>query len=445
MKFSCTAKQFNAALNTVIGAIPSRPNHPILANIFLKAAHQKLEIGAFDLSLSITAHLEVSVEEEGSFTLPAKHLSNIISTLPKEEELSFTIQPGKEEATLTCSGKRYNFRGMAASQFPQFPTIQLSTDHCALLTASVLGRGLKTTLFATASDETRLILTGVRLTLSGENVEFAATNGKSLAVVKESIHISGNQQQPPPEQKTKGKKNSSSPELTTLATTIPKNALKELQQLLGNPTESKDNFIVELHFNDSQIMFRGPNFTLVCRTLVGSYPDYQQLIPPSWSREASVSSQQLLAAVTRLATFDKHKIIRFVLNSTEQAISLYVEGKDIGSGAESLPALIEGEDLQIGFDADVLIPAIKAIPSSELRFSFHEPHHPAIINLPDSILSSATVLIMPVELGSESPKLNQSRPQLSSQTASTAIEELETESISTDVDEADLEPAALMM
>lgn len=473
MKFSCTAKQFDAALDTVMGAIPSKPNHPILANVLLKASNEKLEIGAFDLSLGITAHLEASVDIEGAFTLPAKHLSNIISTLPKEEELSFTIQSDKQEATLTCSGKRYNFRGMAASEFPQLPTIEPSTGNSAILTASVLARGLKTTLFATASDETRLVLTGVRLTLSGESVEFAATNSKSLAVVKDSIHTNGDKPEPPPEKKTKGKRKSPIPESSSLAITVPKSALKELQKLLGNPTESKDDFAVELHFNDSQIMFSGTNFTLVCRALAGSYPDYHQLIPSQWSREVSVSSQQILAAVTRLATFDKHKVIRFVLNSTEQVLSLYVEGKDIGSGAESLPALIKGEDFQIGFDADVLIPAIKAIPSSELRFSFNEPHYPATINLPDSTLSSATVLVMPVELGGESPKPERSaRRKLSSETSSAEVKEsevveeglsnelvsapvreieskeieaMETEATLKEADEADLELAALPM
>ncbi len=425
MKFSCTAKQFDAALDTVMGAIPSKPNHPILANVLLKASNQTLEIGAFDLSLGITAHLEASVEQEGAFTVPAKHLSNIISSLPKEEELSFTVKLDKQEATLTSAGKRYSFRGMAASEFPQLPTIEPSAGNSAILTASVLARGLKTTLFATASDETRLVLTGVRLTLEAERVEFAATNGKSLAIVKDSIHTNGDKQELSNNKKAKSKRKSASASSTNLAITIPKTALKELQKLLGNPTESKDDFPVELLFNDSQIIFSGANFTLVCRALAGNYPDYHQLIPSTWSREVSVSSQQILAAVTRLATFDKHKIIRLVLNQADQVLSLYVEGKDIGSGAESLPALIHGEDFQIGFDADVLIPAIKAIPASELRFSFNKANHPATINLPDSMLCNATVLVMPVELCSETPKPSQSSQKQPPETPPTALKESE--------------------
>ena len=410
MKFSCTAKQFDAALDTVMGAIPSKPNHPILANVLLKASNQTLEIGAFDLSLGITAHLEASVEQEGAFTLPAKHLSNIISSLPKEEELSFTVKLDKQEATLTSAGKRYSFRGMAASEFPQLPTIEPSAGNSAILTASVLARGLKTTLFATASDETRLVLTGVRLTLEAERVEFAATNGKSLAIVKDSIHTNGDKQELSNNKKAKSKRKSASASSTNLAITIPKTALKELQKLLGNPTESKDDFPVELLFNDTQIIFSGANFTLVCRALAGNYPDYHQLIPSTWSREVSVSSQQILAAVTRLATFDKHKIIRLVLNQADQVLSLYVEGKDIGSGAESIPALINGDDLQIGFDADVLIPAIKAIPTSELVLKFNQSNTPATINAVASPLSTATVLVMPVELCSETTISSSSIP-----------------------------------
>lgn len=410
MKLLCSAKQLSDALATVMGAIPTKPNHPILANVLLKASGKTVEVKAFDLSLGITARLEATVEQEGAFTLPAKHLFTIVSSLKSEEELSFAIELDKQEATLTSAGKRYKFRGMPASDFPELPTIEPSTGQFVTLNASILSRGLKGTLFATANDETKQVLTGVRLTVEGESVEFAATNSKVLAVVKDAVNTNGDKPEFNSDNKRKGKRKSSVSPSSNLAITVPGYALKELQKLLGNPTESKDDFQVRLHFNDSQIVFTGSNFSLVCRALAGKYPDYSQLIPSDWRRELHASKQQLLAAVSRLATFDKHKIIRLVINHADQVLSLYVEGKDIGSGSESIPALINGDDLQIGFDADVLIPAIKAISTSELLLKFNRSNAPATINAVASPLSTATVLVMPVELCSETTISSSSIP-----------------------------------
>lgn len=430
MKFSCPAKQLTTALNTVMGAIPTKPNHPILAHVLLLATPQTIEVRAFDLNLGITAQFNAPVEVEGALTLPAKHLLNLIASLPKDEELSFEVELNQTEAILTSAGKRYTFRGFKASQFPQLPTEFPLTVPAIRLTATVLARGLKTTLFAATTDEMKPVLSGIRLTVEAEQVEFAATNGKVLAVVQDSIPTHENQQQSETTKKHKTKRKSLPSASSQWGITIPKTALKELQKLLGNPTDNLTDSEVLLHFNESQILFTSATFSLVCRALTGDYPDYTQLIPKQWSHEVTVSSHQLLAAVTRLATFDKHKIIRLVLNPTEQVISLYGQGQDIGSGAESLPALIQGEGLEIGFDADVLIPALKAIPTSEVRFSFNEANTPATLNTVANSLGTATVLVMPVELWSTEP------PSLSSTSQALTVSSDEFQSIDTEPEEA---------
>jgi len=430
MKFSCPAKQLTTALNTVMGAIPTKPNHPILAHVLLLATPQTIEVRAFDLSLGITAQFNAPVEVEGASTLPAKHLLNLIASLPKDEELSFEMELNQTEAILTSAGKRYTFRGFKASQFPQLPTEFPLTVPAIRLTATVLARGLKTTLFAATTDEMKPVLSGIRLTVEADQVEFAATNGKVLAVVQDSIPTHENKQQSETTKKHKTKRKSLPSASSQWGITIPKTALKELQKLLGNPTDNLTDSEVLLHFNESQILFTSATFSLVCRALTGDYPDYTLLIPKQWSHEVTVSSHQLLAAVTRLATFDKHKIIRLVLNPTEQVISLYGQGQDIGSGAESLPALIQGEGLEIGFDADVLIPALKAIPTSEVRFSFNEANTPATLNTVANSLGTATVLVMPVELWSTEP------PSLSSTSQALTVSSDEFQSIDTEPEEA---------
>ena len=60
----------------------------------------------------------------------------------------------------------------------------------ASVSAESILEGLKGALFATSSDETKQVLTGMHVVAEPENLEFAATDGHRLAVVQ-SVDESG--------------------------------------------------------------------------------------------------------------------------------------------------------------------------------------------------------------------------------------------------------------
>ncbi|OZH53141.1 hypothetical protein AFK68_19665 [Hydrocoleum sp. CS-953] len=51
MKLTCTQGDLSSNLSLVSRAVPSRPNHPVLANVLLTAdlENQRLELTGFDL------------------------------------------------------------------------------------------------------------------------------------------------------------------------------------------------------------------------------------------------------------------------------------------------------------------------------------------------------------------------------------------------------------
>jgi len=55
MKLTCTQSDLNSNLSLVSRAVPSRPNHPVLANVLLAAdaENQRLELTGFDLGLGV--------------------------------------------------------------------------------------------------------------------------------------------------------------------------------------------------------------------------------------------------------------------------------------------------------------------------------------------------------------------------------------------------------
>lgn len=288
MKLVCNQSDLSTHLSLVSRAVPSRPTHPVLANVLLQAdvSTQRVSLTAFDLSLGIRTSFPAEIETGGEITLPAKLLNDIVSRLPEgaialEDEAEETLR-----ATITSASGRYQVRGMGVEEFPELPVLEKS--EAVNLSAEALIEGLKGSLFATSADETKQVLTGLHLTVQQDTLEFAATDGHRLAVVQtanESLE---------------------SEELSQLEVTVPAKALRELERMLGirQSTEA-----VTLNFDQGQIIFEWADQRLTSRTLEGQYPAYRQLIPHRFERQISLERRHLLNALERIAVLADQKTI----------------------------------------------------------------------------------------------------------------------------------------
>lgn len=386
MKLVCTQSDLNTNLSLVSRAVPSRPTHPVLGNVLFTAdiATQQVQLTAFDLSLGIQTSFAATVETGGKITIPAKLLNDIVSRLPDgeitlEDQATETDEGDSILVTLTSASGRYQMRGMGAEEFPELPQVK---KGCAIqLSAEALTEGLGGSLFATSSDETKQVLTGVHLTMQQDSVEFAATDGHRLAVV-----LTTNQKTEEDTQATND---------TALEFTLPARALRELERMVGMRQSSE---AVLLHFEQGQIVFQGGEHRLTSRTLEGQYPAYRQLIPNQFQRQITIDRRQLLSAVERIAVLadQKNNIVKFSINSDHQELSISVEAQDVGSGRESMPAQVSGESLDIAFNVKYLIDGLKALSTSEIQMQMNTADSPVILTPLGGL--KMTYLIMPVQI-----------------------------------------------
>ncbi|MEO1402766.1 MAG: DNA polymerase III subunit beta [Cyanobacteria bacterium J06635_1] len=382
MKFVCSQSELNTHLSMVGRAVPSRPTKPVLSNILLKADDdaQQITLIGFDETLGIQTRFPAQVDEKGTLTLPAKLLSDIVARLPSEDlELS-----GSEEdavVTLTCSSGEYQVRGMGAEDYPALPEVE--AGQLAQLSAEAVLEGLHGALFATSSDETKQVLTGVHLTAEPDNLEFAATDGHRLAVVKTV------------DEDDDDDKADKAP--LTLEVTVPGKALRELERTmqLYQGTEP-----ISLRFDPTQVVFELGDQRITTRLLEGQYPNYRQLIPQQFERQLTLDRKQFMAALERIAVLadQRNNIVKLSVISSEQSIALSVEAQEVGSGREVLPAQITGEDLDIAFNVRYLLEGLKALPSTEVQIQCNSATSPAILTPLSGM--KMTYLVMPVQIRS---------------------------------------------
>lgn len=393
MKLVCSQAQLSTNLSLVSRAVPSRPTHPILANVLLVAdvETQQVSLTAFDLSLGIKTSFSAEVIAGGAIALPAKLLNDIVSRLLDGEiELEETSAAPLGITIVSASG-RYQVRGMEVEEFPELPVIEAGV--AVYLPVEAFIEGLRSTLFATSSNELNQLLTGLHIIVGQDTLEFAATDGHRLAVVETP----------------------NSTELpvasASLEVTIPSKSLRELEKMLsmGSSAESlggdapsanlsKKTEPLAMQFDQGQVIFEWANRRLTSRVLEGQYPAYRQLIPRQFERQVTIERKLLINALERIAVMadQKQNIVKFTLDDINQQIALSVETRDIGSGREIISVLSSGEDLEFAFNIKYLMDGLKALPTNEIQMEVHTATSPIIFTPLGSL--KMTYLIMPVQI-----------------------------------------------
>jgi DNA polymerase III subunit beta len=384
MKLICTQNELNAHLSLVSRVVPSRPSHPVLANVLLNANEetQQVSLTGFDLSLGVQTSFKVQVEEGGTLTLPAKLLGDIVSRLPDGE---IVLDGGDETlVTLTCAAGRYQVRGMGAEEYPELPT--LVDGSVAYLPVEALLEGLRGSLFSTSADETKQVLTGVHIAVDEDGMEFAATDGHRLAVV-ETTNLQPEGEAAESQKNHKGK----------FDVTVPGKALRELERMIQSNASAEP---IAIRFDQGQLIVEWSNQRLTSRLLEGQYPNYRQLIPKQFSRQMTCDRRLLTSALERIAVLadQKNSIVKFTLTTADQEIILSVDAQDVGSGREAIPAQISGDDLEIAFNVKYLLEGLKALSTAEVQMQFNTATSPSILTPLGGM--KMTYLVMPVQVRS---------------------------------------------
>ena len=379
MKFVCPQSELNTHLSLVSRVVPSRPSKPVLSNVLIKVDEtaQQITLIGFDETMGVQTAFKATVEEPGELTLPAKLLESIVSRLPSED---ITLQETEEDAsvTITCSSGEYQVRGLSAEDYPNLPLVE--NGQVAQLSPEALLAGLRGALFATSADETKQVLTGVHLIAETDTLEFAATDGHRLAVVKTTDESGAD---------------ATASEDSLMDVTVPAKALRELEKMLQVYASSDP---IALRFDRTQVIFELGGQRLTTRLLEGQYPNYRQLVPKQFERQITIDRKLLSSALERIAVLadQKNNIVKLSLDPDQQTVAISVEAQEVGSGREVVAAQITGDALDIAFNVRYLLDGLKALETNEVQMQCNTATSPSVI-VPLGELQM-TYLVMPVQI-----------------------------------------------
>ncbi len=373
MKVSILQENLSKGLNIVSRFITSKTQLPILNNILIKTDQGRLKLAATNLETGINFWLGAKVEKEGEICLPAKVLTEYISSLPPQK-VNFELV--NNSLKVDCEGYQASFLTSPTTEFPLIPTLEKKPE--ILLGIKDLASVINQVTFAATQDEGRPVLTGVLLRIKKSSLFLVATDGYRLSV-KEIKELKGI------EKLAKFKE-----ELL-----IPARALMEVSKIL---TEGEE--LIELGLTitskNNQIIFSTPDVEIISRLIEGKFPDFEKIIPSKGKTQLTIETENLLQAVRTASIFAREaaNIIKFVVKNNKLEISS--NSPQLGENKISLEVKTEGSGGEIAFNARYLMDFLNSIKSDLINFQMNDALSPGVFSPADD--KSFLHIIMPIRI-----------------------------------------------
>jgi DNA polymerase-3 subunit beta len=368
MKITIGRQDLLDAVNKVKTVVSPKSALPILSHILMETGESQVRLTATDLKISIECSVDCTVEEPGSLTVSSQRLSSIVSELPGgdiqlalAESNVVTLKAGKIETKLFS---------MSPDEFPPMR----SFDHVEpiIFQQSMLKGLFSKTSFAICSDQTRYNLTGLLFEIQDGRATVVATDGRRMSLCMESENI---------------------PQGLSIKVIIPGKMIAELERLLSGDGE------VKLFFDETQAAFVFDSNRLVSALIEGSFPNYDMVIPKKHDKEACMNTAAFMEAIrrTRTMTNDKFNSVRFMFDNDR--LTLRVVTPEVGEYLEEMQAEYSGEPMEIAFNPDFILDALRHIDTPKTCLVLKDGMSPGLVKpFADGPVDNYLNIVMPIRI-----------------------------------------------
>ena len=348
--------------------VERRNTMPILANVLIECQKGKIYITATDLEVGVRGEVEGQIVKDGTVTVNAKKLYEIIREVPTEE---VQLKRLDNEWVEIRSGKSvFKIVGMEAREFPQFP--KFSSKEQSELPVTTIREMIERTLFAVSTDETRYSLNGVFVEeSSGGKIRMVATDGHRLAFEERTLRTIG----------------------LAKGVVLPRKGLAELKKLL----EGGDEEVVAIGSRENLGLITKGKTELFMRLIEGDFPDYTKVIPIGNPNIAKIGHDELFQALRRVAILSNERYRGVKIDFSKDTVTISANNPDLGEAAEEVEADYNGKPISIGFNARYMLDVLAVLTGDgDITIELKDELSPSIIRKTGN--DSYLYVLMPMRL-----------------------------------------------
>ncbi|MFC4077226.1 DNA polymerase III subunit beta [Salinithrix halophila] len=375
MKFRISRSALTEAVSQVSKAVSQKTTIPILTGIRATVDEEGLWLTGSNSDLTIQVAVpaqrddkdQVKVEIIGSVVLPGRIFADIVRKLPGEE-VDWVVDE-RWKTTLRSEQAQFELKGLDPEEYPRLP--QLHEDQMFSLPSELLKSMIRQTGFAVSASEARGVLTGVLWQLKEGKLNFVATDSHRLSRRQAEVEAPA--------------------DFTVDNVVVPGKSLSELAKIL-----QESNGWVDVVLSENQLLVRTENLLFFSRLLDGTYPDTNRVIPQGGKTEIVLSTKELLQSVDRAALISRDgrdNVIKWTVKE-EGTVQVHSAAQDVGSVLEEVTAKVSGEEMDISFNAQYMLDALRAVDSDEIQIVLTGTMTPFVIQPADR--DDSLHLIVPI-------------------------------------------------
>lgn len=358
-------------LNKVSKAISTKNLIPILSGIKFDLTKEGLTLTASDNDITIQTFIpadnkDMEIEKEGSIIIQGKYVLDIVRKLPDEfinieviDELKILIYAENSE---------FNLNGINQKEYPNV-ALENSKNFVKINT-KLFKTIINQTAFATSTDESRPILTGINIKITGDILECSATDSYRLAKKQAKLNeISGE----------------------TYNIIVPGKNIVEFMKILNEGNEE-----LEIHIFSNKVLFKQNNLLFQSRLVSGNYPNVNNLIPSDSFLKITANLSNLYDVIDRasILTSDKEKNI-VTLETNKNLLIVRSSSAEIGRVEEKMNITKDNEEeIKISFSAKYMMDALRSFEGNTVELAFEGEVKPIIIK--DVEDPNLTQLVLPI-------------------------------------------------
>ncbi|MFY9228237.1 MAG: DNA polymerase III subunit beta [Candidatus Microsaccharimonas sp.] len=348
MELTVTQENFARALSAVGRVASTKTQLPILSNILLRTDGNRLLIAATNLEMATTQYIGAKIAKPGSITVPARLISEFVSSLPKE---SIELKVVNNNIHLVSGNYSSVINGVIADDFPELPTINEKSSINYSINVDDFKQAISQTIITASSDSTRPVLTGVYWHSHDGQLYLAATDGYRLSerrLVETTSEVSA---------------------------IIP---VQTLQEVLRTIVDDSDT--VDVLFDETQVRFRINEAEIISRLIDGNFPDYRQLIPKKSDITATLDKQEFVRVTKIAGLFARESggSVTLTVDADKKSVSLHSIASEMGENTSELTGDIKGSG-QVTLNSRYLSESLSVIDDDTLEFSFSGKLSPCIL------------------------------------------------------------------
>ena len=366
MKFIVEREHLLKPLQQVSSPLGGRPTLPILGNLLLQVAEDRLLLTGTDLEMEMVAKVPLSQPHEpGATTVPARKFFDICRGLPDGAEITVTQE---SDRMLIRSGRsRFSLSTLPAADFPNLDDWQSEVEFT--LPQATLKRLIEATQFSMAHQDVRYYLNGMLFETEGEELRTVATDGHRLAVCSMPVGQS----------------------LPTHSVIVPRKGVMELVRMLdGGETP------LILQIGSNNIRASVGDYIFTSKLVDGRFPDYRRVLPKNPDKTLEAGCDVLKQAFARAAILSNEKFRGVRLYLSNDQLKITANNPEQEEAEEILDVSYQGTEMEIGFNVSYVLDVLNALKSERVRLLLTDGV--SSVQIEDSDSQMAAYVVMPMRL-----------------------------------------------